>query len=171
MSYPLCRHIHSKGTRCKSPALHERAFCYFHAKLHLTHNAYLKPERRFGYSGEMLQMNLPPVEDIESVQMALSTVIAALASARLETPRAMALFYGLQLSAANVGKMKCNAESGESVREVGATEEGVEIAISPADSPELKLGCRQTAEEVHLPITEGKLGAELTPANIRPSRL
>ncbi len=30
MQYPLCRHIRTNGLRCKSPALTEAPYCYFH---------------------------------------------------------------------------------------------------------------------------------------------
>ncbi len=142
MPYPICRHIHIHGVRCQSPAVLENAFCYFHARFHLSHKTNLAPVTEAVYRSGARSLELAPIEDFESVQLALSTIVVALAEGRMDIQRAKTLFYGLQLSSANVGRLKRNLTLAEAVRDVGATEEGPEVALSPDDRPDVAEVCR-----------------------------
>ena len=81
MQYELCRHIRTNGLRCKSPALHKSAWCFYHGNLHLRHRAYRHTEATRGYLIPGQHIQLTALEDRESVQVALSVVINALATA------------------------------------------------------------------------------------------
>jgi len=99
MPYRLCRHIKANGTSCQAPALSSQVWCYFHARLHHRHNG-------FRYSDtvrpRLTQPTIPAnFNDSASIQAALSAVIQALASGKLETRRASALLYGIQLASIN----------------------------------------------------------------------
>jgi hypothetical protein len=88
--YPECRHILPKGTKCKSPALRGKVYCYFHDRL-----------QRFEQDGQRCTnepLCLPPLEDAQGIQIAICQVLAALGSARLETRKAGLYLYGLQLA-------------------------------------------------------------------------
>jgi hypothetical protein len=47
------------------------------------------------------QLDLPPLEDRHSIQLALSLLITALAQDRIDPKRAALLFYGLQVASSN----------------------------------------------------------------------
>jgi hypothetical protein len=128
MQYDLCRHIKTNGLRCKSPAVHETVFCYFHTRLHQRHAAF-RPQgeaARYIIAGQHVQ--LVALEDRESVQTALSVVINALALGQLETRRATALLYGLQLAAMNSGKLNTQPYAPNIVRSIDSSPEGLDLA-------------------------------------------
>lgn len=128
MSYPLCRHILTNGHRCKSPALRESAWCFYHRNLHDRHSPYRHTETTKGYLCPGLHIQLTALEDRESVQVALSVVINALATGRLETKRATALLYGLQLASANAANLHNSFIPSETVQSAETTEDGLALA-------------------------------------------
>jgi hypothetical protein len=95
MQFPLCRHTKTNGRRCKSPALKARSYCYFHQRPHQRHTSV--PSR----SLPVPHVELTAFQDCESIQAALSVVVNALATGNLETERATALLYGIQLASSN----------------------------------------------------------------------
>lgn len=101
MLTPLCRHIRADETRCGSPALSGKPYCYFHNRLHLRHRRL----RRSKATRERLILGpvfeLVALGDRESIQLALSMVLNALASNTLDTERAATLLYCLQLASLN----------------------------------------------------------------------
>ncbi len=74
---------------------------------------------------ENAPLDLPPVEDTESIQLALIDVLQALAANQLDTKRAGLLLYGLQVASANAAKMHLSIGA---VRSVTYTEEGTPLA-------------------------------------------
>jgi hypothetical protein len=85
-----CRHILPRGTKCKSPALRGKVYCYFHDRL-----------QRFEQDGQRdasEPLILPSIEDARGIQMAISQILAALGSGRLESRKAGLYLYGLQLA-------------------------------------------------------------------------
>jgi hypothetical protein len=85
-----CRHILPRGTKCKSPALRGQVYCYFHDRL-----------QRFEQDGQRdarEPLCLPSLEDAHGIQMAITQVLAALGSGRLENRQAGLYLYGLQLA-------------------------------------------------------------------------
>ncbi len=144
MQYAICRHIKSNGDRCQSPRLLKSAFCYFHNRLHQQHRSAISGSQSsqvmlpvLDKSGALVGMepapsqtlDLGPLEDRTSVQMAISTVLNALAAGRLEQSRATALLYGLQLARPTCIRRNMNhAYSTNPVRNVEITPEGDIIA-------------------------------------------
>ena len=92
MSANLCRHIKTNGQRCKSPSLGLLAFCYFHSRLHRRHKDLLKstsaltaahptkPELHQSapdYATQNpIELDLPPVEDAESIQVEFDWILS-----------------------------------------------------------------------------------------------
>ena len=114
--YKICRHIKTNGEQCNSPRLLDADFCFFHHRMLNRHRDAVLGRRSaeimvpvFNRAGEILgtepapqqALDLGLLEDRTSVQMAISTVLNALAAGRLHQSRATALLYGLQLASSN----------------------------------------------------------------------
>ncbi len=128
MQYPLCRHIKTNGLQCEAPSLTGAPYCYFHSRLHQRHAAFRPTEASRAYLIPGQHIELAPIEDRDSVQVALSVVINALAQGQLDTRRATALLYGLQLASFNSAKRQLEPLASDLVRTVQATPEGLDIA-------------------------------------------
>jgi hypothetical protein len=148
MQYKLCRHVKTNGTRCKSPSLDGEKWCYFHSRLHQRHTTYRHTEATRGYLVPGQHIELAPLEDRESVQLALSCVINALATGRLETKRATALLYGLQLASNNARALATEPSASGIVRFVEPSPEGLDLAEPHLhDEPEYNLTWDPVDEE------------------------
>jgi hypothetical protein len=84
------------------------------------------PERSEGSALHSAPLDLPPLEDTASIQLALIDVLQAFAANQLEPKRAGLLLYGLQVASANVQKMHIPISG--SVRSVTFTENGTPLA-------------------------------------------
>src|SRR5580704_2379019 len=141
MPLTLCRHIRTNGTRCKSPSLTSEKWCYFHHRLHDRHKTYRYTEATRGYLIPGQHIELTALEDRESVQVALSVVINALATGKLEIKRATALLYGLQLASNNARGLRNEPTATHAVRTIDPSPEGLDLA-QPAtieEEPEVNL--------------------------------
>lgn len=93
-----CNHILTSGKFCQSPALRDDDYCYFHRasrerhKRHLRHTRQVKP------------LQIAPLEDEESIQLAIGDVLNALLAQRIDHRTAGLLLYGLQTAASNARK-------------------------------------------------------------------
>lgn len=83
------------------------------------------PERSEGPAVETAPLDLPPVEDTASIQLALIDVLQALAANQLDTKRAGLLLYGLQVASSNAAKMHISFDG---VRSVTYTDDGTPLA-------------------------------------------
>jgi hypothetical protein len=128
MQYTLCRHIKANGLQCQSPNLHTEPWCYFHSRLHQRHTPFRYSEAARGYLIPGRDIQLSALEDRESVQVALSVVINALATGQLETSRATALLYGLQLASSNAARLNTKPYPPEVVRSVDSSPDGLDCA-------------------------------------------
>ncbi len=154
----FCRHIKVNGERCGSPALTNEIFCYYHVELERRHRrcsryrdetpAILHPlslqngSQRDPILAEPIppafQLDFPPLEDCQSIQVALSLLITALAQGRIDPKRAALLFYGLQIASANArGLYPLNDQQKRTpkVRETVLHEPSGEL-IAPDQDPE-----------------------------------
>ena len=113
----LCRHIKTNGLQCRGVAIANSPFCYFHRRLHDRH-AVFHSETTRGFLIPGQHIELGPLEDRESVQLSLSCVINALATGQLETKRATALLYGLQLASANAARLNLEPDQRMALREL-----------------------------------------------------
>jgi hypothetical protein len=128
MQYPLCRHIKTNGLQCQAPSLSESQWCYFHSRLHQRHTSYRPTEATRGYLIPGQHVELTALEDRESVQVALSVVINALATGQLDTKRATALLYGLQLASHNAIGLHTKPYAPDIVRTALPTPDGLDLA-------------------------------------------
>jgi hypothetical protein len=136
MQYTLCRHVKTNGTRCQAPSLTDSIWCYFHSRLHQRHAAYRTTEASRGYLVPGQHIELTALEDRESVQVALSVVVNALATGKLDTRRATALLYGLQLASHNATSLNTKPYAPKIVRDVESSPEGLDVA-QPGETVEI----------------------------------
>lgn len=99
----LCRHVHTKGTRCGSPALRGRDFCYYHDRS--------RREVEVSLSNRAGIFSMPRVDDRASIQIALSEVLARLACGDIDYRRGSIILYGLQIASSNLRDPKVPAEA------------------------------------------------------------
>ena len=134
MPFLLCRHIKTNGIQCKSPALTDAKYCFFHTRLYQRHSPFrFTPENRQQLApGKDLE--LVPLEDGQSVQVALSLTINALATGQLEPSRARALLYGLSLASTNAKRIGFGPYPPCVVRTAEQTHDGISLAAPGATS-------------------------------------
>ena len=121
--YPACRHIKTDGELCQSPAMSGRNFCYYHTlyrkrnkpnkKTTKALNVAIIDEEHKWHRVEAIEpfakrYTLGPLEDSASIQVALSTVLNALADQRMDYHRASTLLYGLQLAQTNLRALRAD---------------------------------------------------------------
>jgi hypothetical protein len=128
MQYPLCRHIRANGVQCGSPSLTDQPWCFYHTRLHHRHRGFRHTDATRGYLLPGQHLELTALEDRESVQIALSVVINALATGQLETRRATALLYGLQLASMNTTRLPTEPYAPNVVRSAQSTPDGLHLA-------------------------------------------
>jgi hypothetical protein len=128
MQYELCRHIKTNGLHCKAAALNGGIWCYFHHRLHHSHTAFRPTPATRGYLIPGQHIQLTALEDRESVQVALSVVINALATGQLDIKRATALLYGLQLASNNARGLHTEPYPTNTVRTIEPSPEGLDLA-------------------------------------------
>jgi hypothetical protein len=128
MLYLLCRHLRTNGTQCDSPSLRGAPYCFFHARLHGRHNAIRQAPETQPPPTASQHIQLAPLEDCESIQISLSVVINALATGQLETKRATALLYGLQLASINARRLPVRPYAPRVVRNFECTPDGIDLA-------------------------------------------
>jgi hypothetical protein len=92
MQYETCRHVKEDGVFCGSPAIRDRQYCYYH----LTHRG-RRLRRALALSRrEPCLLDLPPLEDLRSMRVALSEVVQAVAHGQLDYRAAGVMLYGIQ---------------------------------------------------------------------------
>jgi hypothetical protein len=84
-----CDHKKVDGARCGSPALTGKSKCHFH--IHI----YRRPT----------EFVLPPLEDANSIQVAVMEIMRALLEDRLERDKAATLLYALQIAQSNLRRI------------------------------------------------------------------
>ena len=95
LAIETCHEIKENGTLCRSAAVIGRHYCYFH----LRHRARRLVMARARARGQRWRLQLPPLEDLPSVQVALMQVLDAVANDCIDPRRAGLMLYGLQQAA------------------------------------------------------------------------
>jgi len=113
-----CEHIKTNGEFCGSPALRGRNYCYFH----LTYiGRRIRAERvhekamAHGVDASVVPLELPPLEDANSVQMAVMQVIDAILHNRMDNKRAGLVLYALQTASSNLARTDLSQARGATV--------------------------------------------------------
>jgi hypothetical protein len=112
--YLACRHIKPNGLRCKSPALRNQVFCYFHSQLHSAKKVSV-----------MDNLELPLPEDPAAIQISIARISQALLCGNIDGKRAGQLLYGLQLAAQTI---KLGRDDPESIGSIAVGDGGEELA-------------------------------------------
>jgi hypothetical protein len=123
---PLCGHVKSNGTQCQSPAMSGSYYCYFHDRLHQRHKRYRNNEANQSYVHATSHIQLHALEDAESVQFAISLVVNALATGKLNPKCAQPLLQGLRLASLNLRRLSPAPAAHEVVRDVASEPDGVD---------------------------------------------
>jgi len=168
-----CRYIKTGGVRCGAIALTEKQFCFWHNKINRHHAeaipSHFRPKHYFPendvkyrrtheledelYSGARANGptadELPPLEDAESIQLAISMVLGSIADFRIETKRANLMLYALRLAMMNERRIRPAAEN--SVTDMVINQFGVEMV-----APQLP------ASQFPEPPTEAVISTEAT---------
>jgi hypothetical protein len=99
VTIPQCQYIKTNGIRCGSPALRHQKLCYYHDRarpvIHDRSGAAQYPAAPFF---------MPLLEDINSIQRALSAICDHLLHRRLDPQKAGVLLYAIQLASSNLAK-------------------------------------------------------------------
>jgi hypothetical protein len=144
MKTRVCRHIKTNGRRCASPRLTGRDLCYFHAHIHQrqdlmiqTHSPIIPTNQSTSYTpaAHPIEIDLPVLEDAESIQVSISLLVAALARNRIDSKRAAVLLYGLQLASANAKSITTEPFAGAVIRNVVQSNFGTDFAVEENDLP------------------------------------
>jgi len=147
-----CRHIRPSGRRCQSPALRGKPLCFHHTSANAHHRALHPPDdgtsnlicdlgsnqldaiRRepilaqyYANTRGPVILDFPPLEDANSVQLALSMVLTVLGQNRLDPKRAAAMLYNLQIAASNAHNVTTNES--QAVREFLHDEDGTLLSV------------------------------------------
>ncbi len=157
MPTTYCRHIRPSGRRCQSPALRNKPFCYYHESVNARLRTLRPPDdgtsntiypispdeidqihrepllaEYYSHTRGPLELAFPPLEDANSIQLALSMVLTALGQNRLEARRAAGMLYNLQIASSNVRKLPFNESS--NVRDIVHDQQG--NILAPDEDPE-----------------------------------
>lgn len=85
-SVPRCQHIKVTGVQCGCPALRHKKYCYFHHTWREKTNPRSNKRRRARRPAEGETPSiLPPLEDANAIQMAITEVLHQLADGRIDT--------------------------------------------------------------------------------------
>jgi hypothetical protein len=102
---PRCQHVKVNGTQCGSPALRRKRFCYFHDSYRHTQ------ARVMAEQSKVSMANFPPLEDANSVQVAVMHVIHLLGSGKLDAKTAGLMLFGLQTASTNIKRVSFEVEN------------------------------------------------------------
>ncbi len=136
-----CRHIMTNGEFCRALALRGRPYCHFHS-IHLARK--LRAQRRYeiainaSIEPQCIPMDLPLLEDANSIQLAISHVVDALMNNSLDTKRAGLVLYALQTATLNLanGVDFTQHDDASLAEEYDNLEQDLQLGN---DAPELKL--------------------------------
>ncbi len=134
-SIPRCQHLKINGTQCGSPALRRNHFCYFHKNWQETRIVLNANRARRARA----ILDLPVLEDANSVQVSLMQVMRLILSGQLDSKTAGLLLYALQTASSNLSRI--NFEPTVKTR----------VVIDPRTVDQTPLGedpwCREDFEE------------------------
>lgn len=144
-----CEHVMINGEFCRNVALRGRPYCYFH----LSHvgrrlrEAHIHDVARQHHLEEaLIPMELPLLEDANSIQLALTQVLNALLRNRVDTKRAGLALYGLQIASSNLAN-GVDVRTSEDATIAGRYDHFEEDYQLPHNIPDLKTDESEPEEE------------------------
>ncbi len=104
MSYfpQRCQHIKVNGTQCGCPALRQHKLCYFHQHHHDERVELNTARARRSRRSAAIVIDLPVLEDANSIQVSLSQVIRLVLTRQIDAKSAGLALYALQTASANL---------------------------------------------------------------------
>jgi hypothetical protein len=160
MATTICRHIRINGDRCNALSLKNDVFCYYHARSREQHRNTLpvdlpttvihrfapgkfSPEGRkldpleiqyFSPVDGVFELALPPLDDRESIQVAISLLLSAVTKNRIDLKRASLLLYGLQIASANAKGLNLQTRSENTVTDP-VHDQNTGLDLAPDEEP------------------------------------
>jgi hypothetical protein len=122
---PICRHIKTSGERCKSPAMRDHSFCYFHARVHSRTR-----------SADRVEISFSVPEDFAAIQESIAKVFDGIVSGRISPQQSSQILRGLHLAMQTIPRKP--APPADSVQELTLSKKGDELA-PPLELPALEL--------------------------------
>ncbi|HMD18909.1 MAG TPA: hypothetical protein VKH40_01235 [Alloacidobacterium sp.] len=145
--YNECRHIFTSGKKCQSPALRDQSFCYFHGNTRKrpapkdeAYEPYIPPQDA--------AHNLPPLEDADAIQLALSDVVLPLAANRIDARRARILIYGLQVASQNHHRRVLHLRGAEGAANAGLQDAATMVRETHEDEDGTLIGPAQQSPDL-----------------------
>ncbi|HLZ41673.1 MAG TPA: hypothetical protein VKQ11_11965 [Candidatus Sulfotelmatobacter sp.] len=117
-----CQHIKVNGTQCGSPALRRNRLCYFH-KRHHEERIELNTDRARANRPRKVSIDLPFLEDAESIQVSLTQIMRLIIAGRIDSKTAGLLLYALQTASTNLGRTRFQPERHEVILDPHAAAE------------------------------------------------
>jgi hypothetical protein len=170
--YETCKHIKTNGTFCESPALDHDDYCYFHRADRERHKRAVRSRLR----AERQPIQVPLLEDYDTIQVAIGDVLNELLHDRIDAKKAGLLLYGLQTAVLNIRNLTLDisfqeddsvAEYTEHERitleeevaeieraEAASTSPDVQVAESPTDTEEPDLNAPPKKKPAAAPVTQ-----------------
>ena len=96
-----CRHLRANGTQCRAHRVWKEDYCFFHLH-HRTPNGTAKRSEEPPPPPPKNGIEIPLLEDLASIQIAIGRVLTALAQGKITSAEARTYLYGLRLAASNV---------------------------------------------------------------------
>jgi hypothetical protein len=153
-----CEHIKPNGEFCGSPALHGRNYCYFHltiigrriraARSYEAAMARMSDTPAANSKTPNIPLELPPLEDANSIQIALMQVVDAILNDRLDTKRAGLVLYALQTASSNLAR-GADFRQSDGATVAGSYEQFEQDFEVGDDMPDLKVDHTQVDEDEH----------------------
>ena len=100
MSVPQCRQTRLNGLRCGAPALRGQTYCHYHTHIRTHQRRHSCAEAR------EIPLQLPPLEDAHSIQLALMEIGQAILHDRISDKKAGLLLYMLQNATLNLKRLE-----------------------------------------------------------------
>jgi hypothetical protein len=114
-----CRHIKPNGYKCRSAALRNAPYCYFHDRLHRLALHEKETATR--------PLDLPFPEDRAAVLMSLGMIFKKMGARKLDPKRTAHFLYGLQIASQNVDREPAILPR-NTVINITHTKDGLELA-------------------------------------------
>ena len=150
MQYQTCSHIKEDGTYCGSPALQNHKYCHHHLK---ARGRRLRRARALR-DNVPYRLDLPALEDLAAVQVALSEIVQALGSGQLDHRAAGKMLYAIQQTT-SVIKFRAKLEAAQSQ---AMQQSAQQPAQEPAQKPALTSVSYQGAASAAPPAAEHTSG-------------
>src|SRR5919109_809541 len=108
---PRCQHIKTNGVQCGSPALRRKRRFYFHERWRATR----LDLNQAGALRLTTTVELPVLEDADSIQVALTQVLRLLLCRQVDAQLGGRLLYGLQIASSNLRQMTLDPDNKQDI--------------------------------------------------------